>query len=95
MENETYSLTTCSYTASLHLLFVIFWLTGTHSHKNPILEEEKSGKEGGECGKNLCEYQDEKRRKEGGAQLKLNLAEGMWGRCCFNFVLVTTQTYFN
>lgn len=54
MENETYSLTTCSYTASLHLLFVMFWLAGTRSHKNPIQEKEKVGRRG-ECGKQLCE----------------------------------------
>lgn len=36
MENKPYSLTIRSYTVSLHELFVMFWLTGTHSHKNPI-----------------------------------------------------------
>lgn len=72
MENETYSLTTCSYTVSLHLLFLIFWLTGTHSHpgtdshRNLIPEEEKVERRV-QCGKQLCGYQEERRRKGGGA----------------------------
>lgn len=42
----------------------------------------------------LCGCQ-EKRREERGAQVKLSIAEGVWGRCCFNFVLITTQNYLN